>query len=99
MRVAFIVIFTSRRKLQDKDGYQEVATQLEQEVKKIPGFLSLQSVRDAERNGITISYWESKDGIMAWKKNREHANAKARAVDWYEAFDLKIWKIEDSWIP
>jgi heme-degrading monooxygenase HmoA len=99
MRVGYIVIFTSKRTPLNDDGYQDVAANLEQEVKKIPGFLNMQSIRDADRNGITISYWENKDGIMAWKKNREHATAKVRAQNWYETFDVKIWKIEDSWNP
>jgi heme-degrading monooxygenase HmoA len=37
-----------------------------------PGFLGIESVHGADGLGITVSYWASKEAILAWKRHADH---------------------------
>lgn len=67
-------------------------------VSKQPGFVGADSVRDAQGVGITVSYWESEEAILAWKRNAEHAATREQGKrEWYESFHVRICKIERSY--
>jgi heme-degrading monooxygenase HmoA len=87
-------MFTSQR-TDGENGYGDMAARMVELASKQPGFLGVESVRDADGIGITVSYWESLDAIRNWKRNEEHlvAQAKGRSV-WYQQFQLRICKVE-----
>jgi len=45
---------------------------------KQPGFFGVESVRDPDGFGITVSYWESLGDISNWKLNSEHLVAQEK---------------------
>lgn len=57
----YAVIFTSLRSQGDDEGYQTMATRMLELAQQQPGFLGVESARDAV--GITVSYWDSLDAI------------------------------------
>jgi heme-degrading monooxygenase HmoA len=90
----YAVIFSSQR-ADGEDGYGEMAARMVELAAQQPGFLGVESVRDAGGVGITASYWESLDAFKSWKRNEEHlvAQAKGKAV-WYQQYRLRICKVE-----
>ena len=53
----------------------------------------VESVRDAEGFGITVSYWQSEEAIRHWKQNTEHQLAREQGrTGWYAHFELRIAK-------
>jgi heme-degrading monooxygenase HmoA len=59
------------------------------------GFLGVESVRNADGVGITVSYWESLDATRDWKRNEEHLVAQAKGKsEWYQQYRLRICKVE-----
>jgi heme-degrading monooxygenase HmoA len=63
-----------------------------------PGFLGVESARDADGFGITVSYWESEEAIRAWKSHAEHQVAQATGRDvWYEQFEVRIARVERAY--
>lgn len=95
MKEGYLVVFVSQRKTEDL-GYEAMAQRLEQEVRSIPGFLRLESVRDANGKGITLSYWENLEGLHLWKDHELHKKAKAQASQWYSQSQLEIYEVR-SW--
>ncbi|MCC7376479.1 MAG: antibiotic biosynthesis monooxygenase [Verrucomicrobiales bacterium] len=90
----YAVIFTSQRTPGDR-GYGAMAEHMVDLAAQQPGFLGVESVRDAEGVGITVSYWENEAAILAWKRNAEHREAQRRGKDeWYAAFQLRICRVE-----
>ena len=89
------MVFLSQRNPEDL-GYQSMAKQLEEEVRSIPGFLRLESVRDGAGKGITLSYWENLVGIRQWKENALHRQAKSKAPLWYSQTTLEVYEVR-SW--
>ena len=93
----YAVIFTSIRSKENED-YAETAERLRLLVSQQPGFLGMESVRDASGKGITVSYWQDRASIKAWRNHIEHAEARARGRhQWYEKFSVSICKIEKEY--
>ncbi|MDQ6423447.1 antibiotic biosynthesis monooxygenase [Paenibacillus sp. LHD-117] len=90
----YAVIFTSQRTEGDL-GYENMADRMVELAGKQPGFLGVESVRDATGAGITVSYWESLEAIGNWKSNQAHqaAQDKGKKV-WYESYKVRICKVE-----
>jgi heme-degrading monooxygenase HmoA len=90
----YAVIFSSQRTAED-EGYGEVAEKMVQLAAEQPGFLGVESVRDATGFGVTISYWESLDAIRSWKQNEEHRVAQQKGKEvWYSRYITRICKVE-----
>jgi len=88
----YAVIFSSQ--MRDMDGYQEMADKMEELASVQKGFLGLESARNSEM-GMTVSYWESKEAIQAWKAHAEHKLAQQLGCQkWYEAFAIRVCKVE-----
>ncbi|KAJ6546867.1 putative enzyme [Mycena capillaripes] len=107
----YAVIFTSKRKAQEGDGYSEMAAKMDALARAQPGFLGMESVssviEDAKpdddrpwqvRSGITISYWADESSIKTWKSNLEHLLAQKKGKEnWYLRYDVRISKVERAY--
>ena len=70
------VIFTSRRAPVDDVGYDVAAAAMAALAARQPGFLGFDSARGADGVGITVSYWNSEEALLAWKHVAAHATAQ-----------------------
>jgi heme-degrading monooxygenase HmoA len=90
----YAVIFTSTRTSVD-EGYGATADRMVELAQQQPGFLGVESARDANGLGITVSYWESEEAIAEWKKHGEHRLAQGQGFgQWYEEFFTRVAKVE-----
>lgn len=90
----YAVIFTNQRTPGDQ-GYGDMADRMVALAAQQPGFLGVESVRDAQGFGITVSYWATLDDIAAWKMNLEHQSAQqAGRAAWYAGFELRVARVE-----
>lgn len=93
----YAVIFSSTRTPGDK-GYEDMAERMVALAQNQPGFLGIESARDGDGFGISVSYWESEDAIASWKAEAEHRAAQSRGItDWYEHYELRIAKVERAY--
>ncbi|KAJ7494462.1 hypothetical protein B0H11DRAFT_1858316 [Mycena galericulata] len=87
----YAVIFTSRRRAQEGDGYEETSAQMDALARTQPGFLGIESIR----SGITISYWKDESSIKAWKTNLNHLLAQKKGKnEWYMQYQVRVSKVE-----
>ena len=90
----YAVIFSSLRTEGD-DGYGRMAERKAELAAQQPGFLGVESARDASGLGITVSYWKDEDSIQAWKAHLEHAVAQRLGKEkWYAAYSMRVAKVE-----
>lgn len=87
----YAVIFTSVRQGGD-NGYAEAAKRMLEMASAQPGFLGFESAR--QEIGISVSYWSTLEAIKAWKENVEHRQVQNRAKDWYQAFRVRVCRVE-----
>ena len=94
----WVVLFTSRRTSQDDEAYGRMAEAMAALAVKQPGYLGIESVRDAEGVGITLSYWASEQAIHDWKRVAAHAEAQRLGHErWYEDFSLRVARVERAY--
>jgi len=90
----YAVIFTSQRTNGDNEGYAKMADTIEGLAKQQPGFLRVESARNNEGQGITVSYWESLESIQHWKENAKHTVAQQLGKEkWYSHYHVEICQV------
>ena len=90
----YAVVFTSQRAAPDAD-YDRMAARMVELAAQQPGYLGVESVRDADGLGITVSYWASETAIADWKRQVEHAAARERGRrDWYRHYRVRVARVE-----
>ncbi|MBR9863748.1 MAG: antibiotic biosynthesis monooxygenase [Rhodobacteraceae bacterium] len=90
----FAVIFTAQRKGAD-NGYGAMADRMAELAAAQPGYLGVETTRDAQGLGITVSYWQDEDALKNWKQVSEHLFAQKMGREkWYEHYTLRVAKVE-----
>lgn len=93
----FAVIFTSLR-APTEEGYDAMARHMLELASAQPGFLGVESVRDAAGLGITVSYWSSEEAIAAWRAHAEHQTAQRLGREaWYAGYALRVARVERAY--
>jgi len=93
----YAVIFSSLRSDGD-NGYGRMAERLIELAARQPGFLGVESARNPDGFGITVSYWTTPEAISDWKANVEHLAAQDLGKRlWYSNFELRVAKVERSY--
>lgn len=91
----YAVIFTSKRTEKEIEPYGKMADRMVNLASEQEGYLGIESYRNADGYGVTISYWMNLEGISVWKKNMEHRSAQQQGRDnWYSEYKVRIAKIE-----
>lgn len=91
----FAVIFSSVRTSADGEGYAEMAQRMVALAQTMSGFLGIESVRDVDGSGITVSYWTDEEAIARWQQHAEHLVAQRLGRErWYEWFQLRVCRVE-----
>lgn len=93
----YAVIFSSRYRSNDAD-YAETTERMRTLAALQPGYLGIESARNENGFGITVSYWESLEAIAAWRSDMEHRAAQERGrSDWYESYDVRVARVERAY--
>jgi heme-degrading monooxygenase HmoA len=88
----YAVIFPSRMRAKNLDqDYSKTLERMIELAGQQPGYIGLESARDADGFGITLVYYDGREAISNWAANAEHrvAQNKGRA-HWYQGYRLKI---------
>lgn len=94
----YAVVFTSRRRAVDASGYQKTAEKMIALASQQPGYLGVESVRDADGIGITVSYWRDRESIQRWREVSDHRAAQEQGrSDWYAEYYVRICRVEDDY--
>ena len=92
------VIFVARRTGADEAGYQQAAAVMNTLAAQQPGYVGVDSVRHADGQGITVSYWESEDAANAWRDHPEHKSIRDTGREvWYSEYSLHVAAITRSY--
>ena len=93
----YAVIFTSQRTAEDH-GYGTMAETMVSLAHTMPGFLGVESVRETDGFGITVSYWESEDAIHRWRMHVDHLAAQDTGKSsWNAHYEVRIARVERAY--
>lgn len=86
----YAVIFANQLAA-DATGYDGMADKMATMATLQPGYLGVESTRNSDGFGITVSYWEDEAALLAWKQLAEHALAQKYGKDrWYKHYTLRV---------
>ncbi len=93
----YAVIFTSQRTAVE-EGYESMSGKMLELASGQPGFLGVESARDAAGLGITVSYWASLEAIANWRNDVQHRVAQSTGrKKWYSHYETRIARVERSY--
>ncbi|ODP35947.1 antibiotic biosynthesis monooxygenase family protein [Sphingomonas turrisvirgatae] len=89
------VIFVAQRTREDEPGYAAAAAAMVALAATQPGYAGIESTRDADGLGITVSYWRDDAAAIAWRDHPEHARIRDLGRErWYAWYDLQVAHVE-----
>ncbi|NHK29339.1 antibiotic biosynthesis monooxygenase [Parvularcula flava] len=93
----YAVIFANQLR-EPAPGYEAMADRMAALAETMPGYLGIESTRNSEGFGITVSYWESESAIVNWKKQSDHLAAQDKGIrEWYAHYQLRVARIERAY--
>ena len=94
----YAVIFTNQHTGADYEIYEKTGNKMAELAATMPGYLGIESTRDAQGFGITVSYWETEEAIKNWHEEGRHVAAQNKGKqDWYEHYECRIAKVDRSY--
>jgi len=91
----YAVVFTSINADVDQSEHIAVNARMMELASRYDGYLGLESARNSEGHGITVSYWRDLESIAKWSRDPEHIVAKRKGQEiWYSHYMLRICKVE-----
>lgn len=92
------VIFVSVRTAQDAAGYAAAAGAMDRLAAAQPGYRGIDSARDADGFGITVSYWADEAAALAWRDHPEHAAIREQGrARWYARYQVFVTRVERAY--
>ena len=89
------VIFSGLRAEDDGAEYDKTAARMRELAAQQDGFLGMESARDPDGFGITVSYWRDAECARKWKQNAEHLEAQRLGREkFYRAYRARICAVE-----
>ncbi|MEL6106473.1 MAG: antibiotic biosynthesis monooxygenase [Planctomycetota bacterium] len=94
----YAVIFTSQRTDTEGEPYASTAERMVELAAEQDGFLGVESVRNPDGLGITVSYWSTMEAIAVWRAQSEHQQAQAKGREtWYAKYVVRVCKVERTY--
>lgn len=94
----YAVIFSSRKQAAAVEDYEAMAAEMVALAAEQQGYLGHESYRNADGDGITVSYWQTEEDIRAWKNHTRHLLAQQKGRrDWYEHYTVRVARVERTY--
>ena len=89
-----VVLF--RSKLVDApDGYAEMAQEMLELAKTMPGFIDVKAFTADDGERLTVVWWHDEETLRAWRTNARHLVAqRAGRERWYEYYTLDVAEVK-----
>lgn len=97
-KASIAVIFIAQRTSEDDEGYAAAASAMDALAAQQRGYLGMDSVRNADGLGITVSYWVDDKAAKAWRDQPDHKTIRDAGRDrWYSEYSLHVAAVKRSY--
>jgi len=85
-----IVLFRSKL-VEQPDGYAEMAQEMLDTAKSMPGFIDAKSFKAEDGERLTVVWWQDEATLHAWRTHARHLVAQQRGREqWYQYYTLEV---------
>ena len=92
----FAVIFEVKPRIEEKEEYLKIASELREYLKNIDGFISIerfQSLTD-DNKILSLSFWRDEAAIEKWRNNLEHrAGQKKGKESLFHSYRIRVAEV------
>jgi len=89
-----VVLFRSKL-VSEPDGYAEMAQEMLDLAKTMPGFVDVQAYTSDAGERLTLVWWEDEETLRAWRTHARHLVAQQAGRErWYEYYDLEVAEVK-----
>ena len=74
-----VVLFRSKL-VSPADGYDEMAQEMEDLARTMPGFIDVKAYKAADGERLTVVWWENEETLKGWRENVRHRVAQRLLV-------------------
>ncbi|WP_321163346.1 MULTISPECIES: antibiotic biosynthesis monooxygenase [Sphingomonas] len=79
-------------------GYADAAAAMDALAAEQPGYRGVDSAREADGMGITVSYWADDEAALAWRDHPDHAAIRDRGrALWYDRYTVTVARVERAY--
>jgi heme-degrading monooxygenase HmoA len=88
-----VVLFRSKL-VPEPDGYAEMAQEMLDTAKSMPGFVDVKAFKADDGERLTLVWWQDEETLRAWRTHARHLVAqKAGRERWYEYYSLEVAEV------
>lgn len=90
-----VVVVLFRSKLVDVPaGYDEMAQEMEDLAKTMPGFVDVKAYKSDDGERLTVVWWENEETLTGWRENVRHRVAQRLGREkWYEYYRIEVAEV------
>ena len=90
-----VVLFRSRLTEQAGDDYHQMAAEMYNSAKDIPGFIDFKSYKADDGERISVIWWKDEETLKLWREHPRHRIAQQAGRDkWYENYKIEIAEVK-----
>jgi len=91
-----VVLFRSKL-VPEPEGYAEMAQEMLEASKAMPGFVDVKAFTAADGERLTVVWWQDEETLRAWRTHARHLVAQRTGRErWYEYYSLEVAEIVRS---
>ena len=91
-----VVLFRSRL-VPEPDGYAEMAQEMLDTAKTMPGFVDVKAFKSDDGERLTVVWWQDEETLRAWRTHARHLVAQKTGRErWYAYYTLEVAEIVRS---
>ena len=76
------------------DGYDEMAKEMDDLARTMPGFIDVKSFKAEDGERLTIVWWRDEETLRAWREQARHRVAQRTGRErWYEYYKLDVAEV------
>jgi heme-degrading monooxygenase HmoA len=96
----YTAVFFTTLRTEGDHGYARMAERMDRLAAEQPGYLGIDSAREPDGLGITVSYWTDEAAAVAWKQVSEHQVAQQRGREaWYVDYRVRVATVTRAYGP
>jgi heme-degrading monooxygenase HmoA len=88
-----VVLFRSKL-VSEPEGYAEMAQEMLDAAKGMPGFIDVKSFKADDGERLTLVWWQDEETLRGWRTHARHLVAQQAGRErWYEYYDLDVAEV------
>ena len=90
-----VVLFRSKLvPTASSDGYDEMAKEMDDLARTMPGFIDVKSFKAEDGERLTIVWWQDEETLRAWREQARHRVAQRTGRErWYEYYKMDVAEV------